>query len=131
MSRLVEDLYDDDFSAVVAETSLILVDCYTDWCGPCKAVAPVVERAAKAYEGRVRVAKLNTEGNPETARRLHVTSVPTLLLFRDGRVAARLSGYQSDAALRRCLDAHAPPPTSPAAPPGPPRGLLSRLLGRK
>ena len=132
MSKWVEELYDDTFDGLVAENELVFVDFYADWCGPCKAVAPVVERLAKEYAGRVTFGKLNTDGNPGTARRMQISSIPALMLFRDGKLVTRTGGYQSEAQLRLHLDRYAPPPAVAAAsePAGPRVGLLSRLFGK-
>ncbi len=131
MSRWVEELYDDDFQVVLQEHELVFVDFYADWCGPCKAVAPVVERVAKEYADRVVFAKLNTDGNPETASRYGVRSSPTLMLFRQGRPVVRLGGFQPDPVLRIALDRYVPAPGSSERPAGPARGgLLSRIFGR-
>ncbi|MBI5289031.1 MAG: thioredoxin [Chloroflexi bacterium] len=132
MSKWVEELYDDTFEETIARNELVFVDFYADWCGPCKAVSPVVERLAKEYAGRVTFGKLNTDGNPETARRLHISSIPALMLFRGGKLATRTGGYQSDTQLRAHIDRYAPAPTGApvgAATRGSP-GLLSRLFGR-
>ena len=134
MSKWVEELYDDTFEQAILGNELVFVDFYADWCGPCKAVAPVVERLAKEYAGRVTFAKLNTDGNPETASRLRISSIPALMLFRDGKLATRTGGYQSDAQLRVYLDRYAPPSIDER--PGEPAlelaraGLFSRLFGR-
>lgn len=132
MSKWVEELYDGTFEDVIARDELVFVDFYTDWCGPCKAVAPVVERLAKEYDGRVTFGKLNTDGNPETARRMRISSIPALMLFRDGKLVTRTGGYQSEAQLRVHLDRYAPPASTE-----PVRehtrcgeGLLARLFGR-
>ncbi|MBI5283992.1 MAG: thioredoxin [Chloroflexi bacterium] len=132
MSKWVEELYDDTFGVIVAESELLFVDFYADWCGPCKAVAPVVERLAKEYDGRVRFAKLNTDGTPETARRMRISSIPALILFRDGKAVTRTGGYQSEAQLRVFLDRYAPPPSAAPVrePSGRGRGILSRMFGR-
>jgi thioredoxin 1 len=131
MSKWVEELYDDTFEETIASNELVFVDFYADWCGPCKAVAPVVERLAKQYAGRVTFGKLNTDGNPETARRLGISSIPALMLFREGKLATRTGGYQSDVQLRAHIDRYAPPP--PVAirePASGSAGLLARLFGR-
>jgi thioredoxin 1 len=132
MSKQVEELYDDTFEATLAENELVFVDFYADWCGPCKAVAPVVERLAKEYAGRVTFAKLNTDGNPETARRMRISTIPALMLFREGKLVTRTGGYQSEAQLRIHLDRYAPPlsPVPAREPTGRSEGLLSRLFGR-
>ena len=132
---MVRELYDDTFQETLRGSELVFVDFYTDWCGPCKAVAPVIERVAKEYAGRIVFGRLNTEGNPETARRYRVSSVPTLVLFRAGESVTRLGGFQSDAALTASLDRYAPAPAAMVRPvasaPAANGGLLSRLFGRK
>ncbi len=136
MAKRVRELYDDTFQEMLRGNELVFVDFYADWCGPCKAVAPVVERVAKEYDGRVVFGKLNTDGNPETATRYRISSIPALILFRDGKPVTRLNGFQPEPALRASLDRYAPPPepVSVSSPPdeGEARGgLLSRLFGRR
>jgi thioredoxin 1 len=64
---------------------LAIVDFWATWCGPCQIVAPIVEQIARDYQGRVKVAKLDVDANPETAMRLNVRSIPSILFFKDGR----------------------------------------------
>ncbi|TBW06868.1 thioredoxin TrxC [Azotobacter chroococcum subsp. isscasi] len=70
----------------------LLLDVWADWCGPCKAFAPVFEQAARELSGRVRLAKLDSEAEPQLAGQLGIRSIPSLILFRDGREVARQSG---------------------------------------
>jgi len=70
----------------------VLVDCWAPWCGPCKSFAPVFELAARELEPRLRLAKLNTEAQQKVAARWKIQSIPTLILFRQGKEIARLSG---------------------------------------
>lgn len=72
----------------------VLVDLYADWCGPCKAMAPVVDALAKEYEGRVKVGKLNVDENQEIASRYGVMSIPTFLMIKDGEVKEKLTGMR-------------------------------------
>ena len=80
-----------------------LVDCWADWCGPCHMLAPTIDALARDYAGRVLVAKLDVDANPATAGRFDVRSIPTMLLFRDGRLVDRLVGVQSRAAIEAKL----------------------------
>jgi len=77
----------------------VLVDFWAEWCGPCKMIAPVLEDIAKEHPGRIQIAKLNVDDNPNIARRYDVMSIPTLLLFADGEVKKRLVGAKGKAQL--------------------------------
>lgn len=77
----------------------VLVDFYAEWCGPCRAQAPVLEAFAERYEGRVKVAKLDVDQVPSVAQRLGIMSVPTLVAFREGKETARRTGVQSSEGL--------------------------------
>ena len=98
---------DADFGAAVEESRLpVLVDVWAPWCGPCRLVAPVVEQLARDRAGRLKVVKVNADEAPAVSGRLGVRGIPTLVLFRDGREIARLTGAQPADALRRWLDQH-------------------------
>ena len=77
----------------------VLVDFYAEWCGPCRAQAPVLEAFAERYEGRVKVAKLDVDQAPSVAQRLGIMSVPTLVAFCEGKETARRTGVQSSEGL--------------------------------
>lgn len=77
----------------------VLVDFYAEWCGPCRAQAPVLEAFAERYEGSVKVAKLDVDQAPSVAQRLGIMSVPTLVAFREGKETARRTGVQSSEGL--------------------------------
>lgn len=81
----------------------VLVDCWAPWCGPCKSFAPVFEQVAKELEPHIRLAKLNTEANQPLANRWKIQSIPTLILFRQGKEVARLSGAVPKAQLKKWL----------------------------
>lgn len=84
---------DANFDKLVGGTDLpVVVDCWASWCGPCMRFAPVFEEAAAKLEPKVRLAKLDTDANQTTAARLGIRSIPTLILFKGGKEAARISG---------------------------------------
>jgi thioredoxin 1 len=89
----VREVTDRTFAQeVLQSTSPVLVDFWADWCGPCKAIAPIVEALAREYEGQLTVMKLDVDENPQTALAYKVQSIPTLLVFKDGKPAERIVG---------------------------------------
>ncbi|HIU34809.1 MAG TPA: thioredoxin [Candidatus Pullichristensenella excrementigallinarum] len=82
----------------------ILVDFWAPWCGPCRMVAPVLEQLAGEYAGKVKIGKINIDENPETAAQYGVSSIPTMILFREGKEIARSIGALPKPALKEFLD---------------------------
>jgi thioredoxin 2 len=96
------ELREDQFEAFVQRTGLpVLADFWAPWCGPCRAMAPHVERAAAALKDRVRLVKVNTEEAPGLAQRYGIRAIPTLVLFKGGVEAKRMSGALDAGALAR------------------------------
>lgn len=96
----IVDVSDADFDSLVVQSDLpALVDLWAEYCGPCRAIAPMVEEIAAQLEGKLRVFKLDTERNPETPFRFEVMGVPTLLLFKNGQLVERIAGYHPKAKL--------------------------------
>ena len=100
------EVNDSNFDQVVLQAKTpVLVDLWAPWCAPCRMVAPVVEELASEYEGRVSFAKLNVDQNPRTASRYGIMSIPTLLIFKDGKPLSNIVGFRPKAELKRSLDA--------------------------
>jgi thioredoxin 2 len=96
------ELREDQFESFVSRTELpVLVDFWAPWCGPCRAMAPHFERAARSLKDRVRLVKVNTEEAPALAARYGIRAIPTLVLFRNGAEAKRMSGALDAGALER------------------------------
>lgn len=88
----IADATDADFAQVVATKELVLVDLWAPWCGPCRMVAPVLERLAERYVGRLKVVKVNVDDNPAIAAEYGITSIPAVYLFQGGEVKSTVIG---------------------------------------
>ncbi len=107
MSDKIVHVTDDSFEKEVLQSkSPVLVDYWAEWCGPCKAIAPILSEIAEEYDGRLKIAKLDVEHNPETPPKYSIRGIPTLILFKDGNVEATKIGSLSHSQLSAFLDSN-------------------------
>ncbi|MDR6215126.1 thioredoxin TrxA [Paracidovorax wautersii] len=104
-SELIKHLSDASFEAdVLQSSSAVLVDYWAEWCGPCKMIAPILDEVAGTYEGKLTVAKMNVDENREIPAKYGIRGIPTLMLFKNGELAATKVGAMSKAQLTAFID---------------------------
>jgi len=103
MSDLVKHITDADFQATIA-SGITLIDFWAPWCGPCKAIAPTLDELAGEYGDKVQIAKINIDDNQTVATQFAVTSIPTLILFKDGKKIGQKVGGANKSALKTFID---------------------------
>lgn len=107
MSEQILYVTDDTFETeVIKSSNPVLVDYWAEWCGPCKMIAPILEEIAGEYTGKVTIAKLNIDENPQTPPKYGIRGIPTLMLFKDGNVEATKVGALSKSQLAAFLDSN-------------------------
>jgi thioredoxin 1 len=99
-------LTDENFKQTI-EKGLTLVDFHADWCGPCKMLAPIIEQLADQVQGRAKIAKIDIDQSNETANAMQITSVPSLILFKDGQEIKRVVGVKDFEYLLQLIDSNA------------------------
>ena len=105
-SELIKHVSDASFDADVIQSGKpVLVDYWAEWCGPCKMIAPILDEVASGYSGKLQVAKMNVDENREVPAKFGIRGIPTLMLFKDGQLAATKVGALSKAQLTAFLDA--------------------------
>ena len=98
-------LTDKNFEGEVLKSDLpVLVDFFADWCAPCKMAGPVIEELAKEYEGKIKVGKFNIDENPKMAQKYGIMSVPTVIIFKNGKEIRRQVGFLGKEAYRKLID---------------------------
>ncbi|EJL71192.1 thioredoxin TrxA [Variovorax sp. Varisp85] len=104
-SELIKHISDSSFEADVLKSSQpVLVDYWAEWCGPCKMIAPILDEVSAAYEGKLKIAKLNVDENRDIPAKFGIRGIPTLMLFKDGQLAATKVGAMSKAQLTAFID---------------------------
>jgi thioredoxin 1 len=106
-SDLIQHTSDAAFdSDVLKADKPVLVDYWAEWCGPCKMIAPILDEVSKDYDGRLKVAKMNVDENRDVPAKFGIRGIPTLMLFKDGQLAATKVGALSKAQLTAFIDSH-------------------------
>ena len=104
-SDLIKHVNDDSFETDVLQSSVpVLVDYWAEWCGPCRMIAPVLDDLSASYQGKLQIAKMNVDENREIPAKFGIRSIPTLMLFKDGKLAATKVGMMGKPQLTAFLD---------------------------
>lgn len=101
---MAKELSAANFDEVVRSNSVVLVDFWAPWCGPCRMVGPFIDQIAAEYEGKAVVGKVNVDDNPDIAGRFQVSTIPTIMVFHNGSMVERTVGARPKAALKQLLD---------------------------
>ena len=104
VDKTTDATFDQD---VLKASGPVVVDFWAEWCGPCRMIAPALEEISKSLNGKVKIVKLNVDENPNTAAKFGIMSIPTLMIFKDGKLADQKVGALSKGDLSRWIGAHA------------------------
>ncbi|MFA5361933.1 MAG: thioredoxin [Candidatus Omnitrophota bacterium] len=100
-------LTDGNFKSEVLDSeSPVLVDFWATWCGPCKAIAPLIEELAREYDGKIKVGKVDVDENPRTAGQYGIMSIPTLIFFKKGQISEQVVGALNKSELKKRIESH-------------------------
>ena len=106
-STAIMEVTDANFDQEVLKSEQpVLIDFWAVWCGPCKALSPIVDEVAQSYGGKIKVAKMNVDQNPGTPGRYGIRGIPTLLIFKGGQVKEQIVGYVPRETIEKALDKH-------------------------
>ena len=105
MAGAIKELTDSDFDSVISQ-GVTLVDFWAPWCGPCRMQGPIVEKIAPAFTGRAVIAKVNVDEASESASKFGIRSIPTIIIFKHGKVVEQFIGLQTEAVLTNALEKH-------------------------
>src|SRR4051794_1109886 len=103
-SNSVQQITDSTFDQTVNAGKPVFVDFWAPWCGPCRIIGPIVEELAPSYQGKAVIGKVNVDDNPNIAQKFGVTSIPTLMMFKDGKIVDRAVGVMPKGELQRFID---------------------------
>lgn len=104
-SDLIKHISDDSFQADVLDSSTpVLLDFWAEWCGPCRQIAPVLDELASQYQGKLQIAKINVDENRDVPAKFNIRGIPTLILFKDGKLAATKIGAANKTQLAAFID---------------------------
>jgi thioredoxin 1 len=97
---------DITFNETLSKNEFVVIDCWADWCGPCKMISPIIDQLAKEYSGKVLFAKLNVDENPQTASKYGIMSIPTLLVFKSSKLVDTIVGAVSKHHIENVIKKH-------------------------
>jgi thioredoxin 1 len=103
-STAVTSITDSTFDSTITAGKPVFVDFWAPWCGPCRIIGPIVEELAPSYQGKAVIAKVNVDDNPMVAQKFGVTSIPTLMMFKDGKLVDRAVGAMPKGELQKFID---------------------------
>lgn len=104
-SQSIVQFTDENFdSEVINSQTPVLVDFWAEWCGPCRMLAPTIDELAEEYKGRVKVGKVDTDASRQTAMKFSISSIPTVILFKNGQIVQKLSGLRGKKEFKTLLD---------------------------